>query len=199
MPTVAATTHTSVTRSEGEEWVIGVCVLGPDGLPTGTGPSIAVTSPTGVATAPTAESVDGRWVARVVLDEPGRWVARVTAAGGGARDFTAWAGTIVPAAGMPDVDELSGFLRDHSYETADLERELASEAAAQRARCRVPADYPPDLRKALLRRAQRALAMNGLPYAMPQTDAENGPAVLPMNDPEVRRLEMPYRRIGTFG
>lgn len=71
---------------------------------------------------------------------------------------------------------------------------LAAERSAQAANCRID-PYTADLREALLRRCARNLAMRGIPLAVLQGDGETGSVVLPRNDPEVRRLEGPYRRL----
>ncbi len=78
---------------------------------------------------------------------------------------------------------------------------LAAEIELQAKVCRIPADptdppadaFPAALRQALFRRVARALAMKGIPLAVLQGDAEAGATYLPSNDPEVRRLERPYR------
>jgi hypothetical protein len=73
---------------------------------------------------------------------------------------------------------------------------LAAETSAQAAACAVPASYPNALGLALKRRVARALTMRALPLAVLQGDAEIGSATfLPGRDPEVRRLEAPYRKL----
>lgn len=83
-------------------------------------------------------------------------------------------------------------------ELADV---LAAEVELQAKVCRIPVDptdppadvFPAPLRAAIFRRVARALAMKGLPLAVLAGDAEAGATYLPSNDPEVRRLERPYR------
>jgi hypothetical protein len=70
-----------------------------------------------------------------------------------------------------------------------------AELGAQRDKCGERAEYPDQLREALYRRVSRNLAMRQLPLAMSGGDAEAGPALIPGNDPEVRRLEAPWRRL----
>jgi hypothetical protein len=83
-----------------------------------------------------------------------------------------------------------------TYSDPVLTDAIAAETAAQARKCRVLANYPDDLRQALYRRVQRNLAMRGLPLAVLQGDAETGSsAFLPGNDPEVRRLEGPHRKL----
>ncbi|GAA1549924.1 hypothetical protein GCM10009804_03130 [Kribbella hippodromi] len=78
---------------------------------------------------------------------------------------------------------------------------LAAEIELQRKVCTIPADptnppadaFPVPLRTALFRRVARSLALKGIPLAVLQGDAETGTTILPSNDPEVRRIERPYR------
>ena len=68
----------------------------------------------------------------------------------------------------------------------------AAEVADQSSRCRVD-PYNDALAEALLRRVKRNLAMRALPLGV-QTD-ELGATRIGSTDPEVRRLEGPYRRL----
>ncbi|MEV6287403.1 hypothetical protein [Kribbella sp. NPDC051770] len=100
----------------------------------------------------------------------------------------------------PDVSLLKAYLGESSYTDEDLSVAMAAEKIAQKRRCRVPADdadWPEDLTEALCRRVARNLAMRGIPLAVLQGDAELGlPGLrLPGQDPEVRRLEGPWRRM----
>lgn len=56
-------------------------------------------------------------------------------------------------------------------------------------------EYGADLAEALKRRVARNLAMRALPLSVTQGDVETSPAYLPRYDPEIRRLEAPYRRL----
>lgn len=67
-----------------------------------------------------------------------------------------------------------------------------AEVADQASRCRVD-PYNAALGAALIRRVSRAIAMRNLPLAVLQDDA--GATRLGSADPEVRRLEAPYRRL----
>lgn len=67
-----------------------------------------------------------------------------------------------------------------------------AELADQARRCRVD-PYNDALAGALLRRVQRALAMRNLPLGVLQDDS--GSTRLGSTDPEVRRLEAPYRKV----
>lgn len=67
-----------------------------------------------------------------------------------------------------------------------------TEVADQARRCRVD-PYNAALAGALVRRVQRSLAMRNLPLAVLQD--ESGATRLGPTDPEVRRLEGPYRKV----
>jgi hypothetical protein len=198
--TVEARTSTSVLLPVGGLWTVEVRA---ESMPT-----IVITPPNGTPGDPVdMDQVDAyrsipsswRYRTETTLATPGRYVAHV-ATDTDALDFAVYAAGPTSGTGMPDADALAHYMRDGaaSWEPEDLTDALAIEAAAQRARCRVGAVYPDDLRGALLRRAQRNLAMRNLPLAMPQGDADSGPSILPGNDPEVRRLEAPYRKL-VFG
>jgi hypothetical protein len=95
------------------------------------------------------------------------------------------------------VDDLIDYLGGSWGESNEdlLQSVLDAETAAQSARCRVSDPSPADLDEALKRRVARNLEMRKIPLAVPQGDAEAGPVFVPGTDPEVRRLEAPYRRL----
>lgn len=98
----------------------------------------------------------------------------------------------------PDLTALKTYLGQTSQSDDTLTGALATEKAAQSRVCRVPADdadWPADLAESLLRRVARNLAMRGIPLAMFSGDAELGGVVPPTRDPEVRRLEGPFRKL----
>ncbi|WP_395691793.1 hypothetical protein [Nocardioides sp.] len=81
-----------------------------------------------------------------------------------------------------------------AWSDEDLELALRAEGAAQDARCRYPTEEPAyDLREALCRRVAVNLARRGLPLGMQATEV--GAARLSTTDPEIRRLEQPYRKV----
>lgn len=110
----------------------------------------------------------------------------------------------------PDLDAVLAYLGETD---ADAERQetiagaLATEIVNQRNAVRKsafgtdpepPADpvaYPVDLAEAVCRRVARNLALRNIPLAVLQSDAEGGPTTTPGKDPEIRRLEGPYRRL----
>lgn len=89
---------------------------------------------------------------------------------------------------------------DSEHHKADVDSAFAAERAAQAHRCRVPdddADWPADLIEALYRRVATNLANRGLPLAIQTSysDVGGGFARVGGLDPEVRRLEAPYRKV----
>lgn len=88
-----------------------------------------------------------------------------------------------------------GYLGRTSATDAQIQQALDAETAAQATRCRVADPAPADLEEALCRRVACNLARRGLPLAVLQGDAESGRTdYVPGRDPEVRRLEAPWRR-----
>lgn len=84
-----------------------------------------------------------------------------------------------------------------SYTDAEILAALDAEDAAQRSACKVPAlpsDYSSDLREALLRRVVRNLALRRLPLGFQDSISEAGPIRIGSTDPEVRRLEGPFKK-----
>lgn len=195
---LTAVSPTSALLPVGGQWLIDVCVRNDDGYPAAATLVVTVTLPGGTTATPAAvETTTGRYRVLYVAGTAGRYVARVvTNPAADAVDFAAYVATTTAGTGMPDTDDVAGYLGTDaaSWETEELQDALDAEAAAQRARCRVSAVYPADLRQALLRRVQRNLAMRRLPLAVLQGDAETGNGVLPGRDPEVRRLEAPHRK-----
>lgn len=126
-------------------------------------------------------------------------IAVPSASPGGVLDLA----TVVPVVAAQidpsvTVQDAIDYLREGgaSWLAADIQDALDAETAAQRTKCRIPDPMPADLAQALKRRVQRNLAMRQLPLAVLQGDAEGGSTrILPSNDPEVRRLEAPYRRL----
>ena len=72
-----------------------------------------------------------------------------------------------------------------------------TETAAQGRRVTYPGGFCPDLDEALKRRVQRNLAMRALPLSvMPGNDQTGAASFRPGgSDPEIRRLESPFRRL----
>lgn len=100
-----------------------------------------------------------------------------------------------------------GIDADDTSRDTEVGGALATELANQRKAVRAaafgvdpepPADplpYPVDLAEAVCRRVARNLALRNIPLATLQADSDGGPTVMPGKDPEIRRLEGPYRRL----
>lgn len=92
---------------------------------------------------------------------------------------------------------------DHSWSDDEVSAALAAETVAQARVVSFPAEdpltplpYPADLAEALYRRVARNLAMRAIPLGAQPTITEMGIGTFrPGQDPEVRRLEAPYRRL----
>lgn len=195
--TIYALTSTSTTLLLGSRWVIDVQVTDDDGRSVDATPDVVVTLPGGTTSTLTAEAIrSGVYRATYTPNvSTGRYVAHVSATGYGTLDLAAYVVGPTSGVGMPTTDHVANYLREGaaSWETEDLQDALDAEAAAQRAVCRVGAVYPDDLRQALLRRVQRNLAMRGQPSVV-TPDENSNVSVTPTRDPEVRRLEGPYRK-----
>ena len=126
---------------------------------------------------------------------PGRHVARFTATGlyGGAAEdvFDITASNL----GYVTVTDVRDYLGDISEQDSEINGALQAEQAAQAARCRLD-PYTADLREALMRRVARNLAARRVPIAT-FTSFEGGgtSSRVPQSDPEIVRLEAPYRKL----
>lgn len=188
----------AATLPAGAWWVLDVETTDADDLLADGAPVLTVTGPAGPAPAPVVTHVGlGHYRAPVLVDEPGRWVAGATSATAGAGYAAAYVLAATDGTGMPTAADVVAYMGPTSYTLDQVADALAAESAAQRSRCAVGALYPDDLRNALLRRAQRNLAMRRLPLALLQGDGEAGSdsTMPPGEDPEVRRLERPHRRM----
>lgn len=110
----------------------------------------------------------------------------------------------------PDLAAVKAYLgidADDNDRDGEVSGALATEIANQRKVVRAsafgvdpeppaePVDYPVDLAEAVCRRVARNLALRNVPLATLQSDSEGGPNVTPGKDPEIRRLEGPYRKL----
>lgn len=193
-----ALSFTSRTVAVGSPWVLrALATDDTTGHATSATVVAAVTLPDGTAApAPTVTEVTnfaGVYRAAYVPTVGGRHLATLTD-GVVTLHFAAMAEDVVDNAGMPDVVDVDNYLGDHSASDAELQETLDQETAAQWRVCRVPATYPADLRGALLRRVQRALAFKGLALAV-RENADGDAVIIPGRDPEVRRLEAPFRKV----
>lgn len=144
-----------------------------------------------------ADDTTGVYVGEHVLADAGRHFAVVSSTGA-VVSIATFAVTADEPSALPDLLDVKAYLQESAAQWTDpeLQEVLDAETAAQARVCKVGAVYPADLRSALLRRVQRALAMRPLALAVLQGDAEAGTTtVLPGRDPEVRRLEAPHRKL----
>lgn len=185
------------TLQVGDPWPIWVWLTDDDGDPvTPTTVTVVVTRPDLTTSTPTAvEDSGGDWRATYTLAAAGRHTALVTVTGPGAGVVPFAVEAVGVGVQLPLLAEVKTYLGDVSASDPELQDALDAEAAAQRARCRVPSEYPDDLRQALLRRVARNLAARSVPVAS-FTSFEGGQTAtrVPGVDPEVKRLEAPYRR-----
>lgn len=191
-----ALSYTSLTVSIGEQWIMRVFAKNADGTPSAIMPTGVVTLPTdGTAALEMLPGPDaGCWYAIHVPTEPGRHLAHIESADGSA-DFTAQAVGPTPNADMPTPQDYTDRYGIHSHADTLVQQILDQEFAAQFKVCRIPAAYPEDLRGALLRRTNRVLAMLALPLAVRESAEGESQIVVPGRDPEVQRLERPWRRL----
>lgn len=197
--TLRLLTSPSVTRPIGVPWEMIFTSRDADGYWLDDAPVVTITLPDATTVAATVESEDlGCYTVLYVPLTVGRYTAHAVTALGYALDLLAVVTpSVVP---LPDSDDLDAYLggsTEHAWTDAEMVEALAAETAAQMRMCRVPANYPEDLREALLRRAARNLAMRRQLTAEPRGEGDvELPAVLPVAaDPEVRRLEKPWRRL----
>lgn len=90
---------------------------------------------------------------------------------------------------VPEAHDIAGVLGKDVFAVLEV---YEAEVADQSRRCRVE-PYNAPLASALVRRVSRSLAMRNLPLGvlMDETGATRVGSV----DPEVRRLEAPYRKV----
>jgi hypothetical protein len=197
---VTAVSEQSATLDVGDEWLIVVATLDDDGLSQTATVVVSVTTPSGVTSTPTVDEddTDATYTARFTTTEAGRHLAVATASGDvvGVVPFTAWATDPADASSLfPDVAAVALYLGDTSWSSTEIGTALDAEAAAQRARCRIPAVYPADLAEALKRRVARNLAARAIPVAtFTSFDGQATSSRVPMLDAEIVRFEAPYRR-----
>lgn len=193
---LTALSETSTELQLNSQWVMDVVVRDADDELADVSPVVTVTLPNGTTSTPTVETLQaGVYRASVTVASAGRYVATAVATGYGATAFAAYVSGVTAGSGMPDLDDLKAYLGETSTTDAVLQDALDAELAAQRKRCDVPAIFPADLRQAALRRAARNLALRGIPLAVLRGDGEFGSLTPPGRDPEVRRLEGPYKRL----
>lgn len=195
---VTALSATSVDTSPGDVWAIAVLVTDADGDATdAVTPVVTVTLPDASTTVPVVEYVtSGVYRIGYTLGGAGRYLASVVAAGYGAEDFAAYVTAVRTGTGLPTAQNFRDYTDEDygSWSDEDIEAAIATEAAAQRNVCRVGAAIPDDLWEAILRRVRVNLTRRAQPVLV-TVDGDGTNSFLPVRDPEVRRLEGPYRKL----
>jgi hypothetical protein len=201
-----ATTARSGHLDVGDTWLLGVEVRTDDldaDLTDATVTAV-VTLPDNSTVSPTVTRTDlGEYLATYVLTTTGRHTAAVTVAPAPSpadpvNDVVLFAVDAMAPSGRPMLTDVQTYLGTVSYSSVDIGSALAAEIAAQSRVCRIGAVYDVDLAEALKRRVARNLAMRNQPLAVLRGDAEIGATTLPGRDPEIRRLEGPWRKV-VFG
>ena len=199
---LTALSWTNPTVYVGGNWTIRVLASDDTREPVDVAGTVTVTAPDGTVTAGVttvaSSRVRGISYVTIVPLEPGRYVVAVTVPGAGVAYFTATAVEPTATAAMPDVQDCVDYMGGDdaiSFTDDDVQQALDQETSAQARVCRIPAAYPADLRGALLRRVQRALAMRSLSLAVRESTDGESTIIVPGRDPEVRRLEAPYRKV----
>jgi hypothetical protein len=186
-----------VERTVGGVWDLLVDVRDACGQLVADVPVVTVTLPNTTTATPPVETVTtGVYRAEYLPAAAGRYTARAVTTSHGAVDFAAHVSAVTTGTGVPTVAQFRNYAREDfgSYDDDEIQSTLDTEAAAQRRVCRVGAVIDPDLREALLRRVRVNLSRRGQPVLV-TVDADGNNTFLPDNDPEVRRLEKPHRKL----
>jgi len=195
--TVQLITPVSARATIGESWTLRWWMLDADGLPTNAEtPTVTVTRPDASTVTLTPDyTIQSWWEAAYPVAAAGRHLVHVASLADAA-DAALYADMVLTEAGMPTPADVSEYLgaRAGGWTMAQITDAYNAERGAQRDKCGERANYPYPLREALLRRVARNLAMRLLPLAISSGDADTVGTLLPGSDPEVRRLEAPYRR-----
>lgn len=92
--------------------------------------------------------------------------------------------------------DVKTYLGDVSWTDAEIQGALTAETAAQTNRCTIPEPLPADLAEARMRRVARNLAARAVPLQeFSSFDGGSTVKTVTRTDPEVVRLEAPYRRL----
>lgn len=177
----------------GDVWEISLTVE------TGATVAVVVTDPSGTTSSPTPVEADGEVTISVPLPEEGRYLAVVTVTTDGVPDveaFTVYAET--PGGTVPGLAEVKAYLSTGGGTSAEddvIQGALTAEMRAQSRVCNIPSTYPEDLGEALMRRVARNLAARAVPVAqITSFDGGQQSSRVPTRDPEIIRLEGPFRK-----
>lgn len=181
----------------GDRWVLELFVSDDDGSGVEEIPSFTAFLPDDTTDTPAAESLGrGFYRTAVTVADPGWYVVTASVAEYGVTAFRAHVQELVsPFGNIPVLADIQAYLGAGSTSEAVIQDALDAETQAQMDVCRIPTVYPVTLGQALKRRVARNLALRGIPLAVLEGDAETGSLTLPGRDPEVRRLEGPYKKL----
>lgn len=159
--------------------------------------TLVITKPDlSTTTVATVHDSTGKYSAVYVPLVVGRFIALWTTTVPAITMAQSWTVETFTAGPILSLVNLKLYLGTTTFSDTELTNALATETAAQLARCRMPAIVPAELVEALKRRVQCNLARRGLPLGLTGASGDgDSPAYLPGNDPEVRRLEAPWRRL----
>lgn len=168
-----------------------------DGCPAAAGTAtLTVTKPDASSTTPILDNPElGQYDADYVPATAGRYIAVAVFgspnAGTAVRVFDVVSTTLA----VVTLADVQAYLGDVSWTGPEIQTALDAERAAQAAACRID-DYGHDLREALCRRVARNLAARAVPVAQFTSFEGGGTSTrVPKSDPEIARLEGPYRRL----
>lgn len=196
---------TPATGDVGDTWRAWLRVTDNDGVWSAADTvTVSVTLPAGTAATGTAttDTTVGLYLLEYDLTAAGRhtFVVTATSAEFGDDVIAFTVDSRQTSGSVPTLGDLLVYLGDdNSHSGQEVQDALDAETQAQARRCRIPADYPADLSEALKRRVARNLAARSVPVAS-FTSFEGGATStrVPMSDPEITRLEAPFRRLVVF-
>lgn len=135
----------------------------------------------------------GRYAVDYLPGATGRYQAVATFTGANADVAVDTFDVVDKALALVVLADVQAYVGSTSWGSTEMQRALDAERAAQAKVCNVDA-YGPDLREALLRRVARNLAARAVPLAQSSSFDGGQQVTVPYNDPEIRRLEGPYRK-----
>jgi len=162
--------------------------------------SLTVRRPDGTDEALVATNPEvGDWRCDYFPTVDGRFVATFVATGDVADAIEDTFDVAPPASAAVTVDQVKQYAGANSgidqWSDTELATTLAAEQSAQARACRID-PYSLDLQEALKRRVVRNLALRALPIGI-AGGANFEPTRIAKRDPEIRRLEGPYRKVVT--
>lgn len=184
----------------GQPVTLTFAALDTDGTPVHPDTAVlTITRPDGTTATPTLDEPDtGILVVDYVPDMPGRHIAVCVTTGTGAGVAVDVVDVVATDLAIVSADDARAYLISTgptSFTDSEITGALDAERAAQADVCRVD-DWTPALREALLRRVARNLAARAVPVATWSAfDGGASGTRVPTRDPEIARLEAPFRRL----